>query len=306
MSGRGKRILVVLGILFLLPYVLTVFLGGKEVFNNKENCVKVMQEGNVEIMPWGEFLLGIVAKEIPKDYSQEAIKAQMVIAGTRLHLEAQDAEVTHVYEETFYDIEDMKQKWGEKEAIVMYECLEAALKEVQHQVLFFDGEIAITPYHMLNNGDTRNGKMVLGEPYSYLQSCTCPLDKVAEKETTMTTIKYEELGDILSKGLGIDLKGLKSEDIKITEKDEVDYVLKILLKDELVDGESFRNALGLKSSCFHIEKNENNCVITTKGVGHGIGLSQNTAHHMGLEGKSYKEILQYFYPKTEILEWKNK
>jgi stage II sporulation protein D len=40
----------------------------------------------------------------------------------------------------------------------------------------------------------------------------------------------------------------------------------------------------------------------TKGVGHGLGLSQYTANEMAKEGKNYKEILQFFFEGTEVKE----
>lgn len=42
--------------------------------------------------------------------------------------------------------------------------------------------------------------------------------------------------------------------------------------------------------------------VTTKGIGHGLGMSQNTANEMAKEGKQYDEILQYFYEGTEMKE----
>lgn len=42
--------------------------------------------------------------------------------------------------------------------------------------------------------------------------------------------------------------------------------------------------------------------VTTKGIGHGLGMSQNTANEMAKEGKKYDEILQYFYEGTEMKE----
>ncbi|MFZ3578444.1 SpoIID/LytB domain-containing protein [Virgibacillus sp. DJP39] len=39
-----------------------------------------------------------------------------------------------------------------------------------------------------------------------------------------------------------------------------------------------------------------------KGFGHGVGMSQWGAHYMGLKGKTYKQIIQFYYPKTSIME----
>ena len=36
------------------------------------------------------------------------------------------------------------------------------------------------------------------------------------------------------------------------------------------------------------------------GYGHGVGMSQTGASALAGQGKSYTEILQYFYPGTEL------
>ena len=75
-----------------------------------------------------------------------------------------------------------------------------------------------------------------------------------------------------------------------------------------------RSALG--GSGYEIEKQDGTIVKSTKllpsaktggnyiikggGYGHGIGMSQNGANEMAKAGKTYDEILQFFYPGTEV------
>lgn len=42
--------------------------------------------------------------------------------------------------------------------------------------------------------------------------------------------------------------------------------------------------------------------MTGKGYGHGVGMSQWGAHVMGESGKNYKEIIDYYYPGTSIMD----
>jgi SpoIID/LytB domain protein len=37
-----------------------------------------------------------------------------------------------------------------------------------------------------------------------------------------------------------------------------------------------------------------------RGYGHGVGMSQWGAYMMGHKGKTYKEILQFYFPGTKI------
>ena len=41
-------------------------------------------------------------------------------------------------------------------------------------------------------------------------------------------------------------------------------------------------------------------IMKGKGFGHGVGMSQWGAHYMGLQGKTYKEILQFYFPGTKV------
>ena len=45
--------------------------------------------------------------------------------------------------------------------------------------------------------------------------------------------------------------------------------------------------------------------ITTKGYGHGVGMSQYGALGMAKEGYNYEEILNHYYKNTEIKKLKN-
>ncbi len=306
MDNKRKKYIAIICIILLLPYVLTVFIGGEDVFVKDEDVVyvNVAIDGEICSVLWNELLMGIVAKEIPTEYSLEAIKAQMVIVRTRLLLQSSGAK-DYIYEDSFYDWEDMQWKWGNQDALEVYNLLLEAVSDTEDMVIYYEGKLAITPYHLLNNGMTRNGNEVLLGDYPYLVSKECPLDVEADKEITMVTISCDELAILLEVELGLAIENLTYEDIEIISRDEADYVLEISISGNRIDGETFRSVLGLKSSSFSFQEKEDGLQITTQGVGHGLGLSQNTAHFMGLEGKFYEEILQYFYSGTTIMKWLN-
>ncbi|PGK31188.1 hypothetical protein CN902_09430 [Priestia megaterium] len=61
----------------------------------------------------------------------------------------------------------------------------------------------------------------------------------------------------------------------------------------LIDGSSM-----LSKYVTDINDNGTSIVITGKGFGHGIGLSQFGANTMAKQGKNYQEILAFYYPTT--------
>lgn len=304
MKERNKRVLSTIIIVILLPYILTVFIKGEGVFvvqtslTNRQ--VEVEVNGVIMNVTWEEYLIGLLAKEIPEVYSLEAMKAQAIIIRTRLAVESGGNE-DYIYHDDFYSTEEIQLKWG-NDSVTIYNQLIEAVEETNDMVLKYEGELASTPYHILNTGTTRNGNEVLAsDEYPYLVSVSCPLDITAEEEITMTTIAYGELTQILEEEMEIILEEeLVFDDIQVNNRDEAGYVLNVEIQENVISGELFRTTLGLKSSAFSLQEVEGELKITTEGVGHGLGLSQNTAHYMGLEGKTYQEILVYFYSGTEL------
>ena len=58
----------------------------------------------------------------------------------------------------------------------------------------------------------------------------------------------------------------------------------------------------LASGSFVLQKYDGKLRVTTRGVGHGLGLSQYSANKMAKDGKTYDEILEYFFEGTELKE----
>ena len=56
----------------------------------------------------------------------------------------------------------------------------------------------------------------------------------------------------------------------------------------------------LYSSAFEVENIEDGFVLHGKGWGHGVGLCQIGAAVMGDKGVPYEDILQFYYPGTEL------
>ncbi|WP_258000369.1 SpoIID/LytB domain-containing protein [Bacillus sp. Marseille-P3661] len=48
------------------------------------------------------------------------------------------------------------------------------------------------------------------------------------------------------------------------------------------------------------ENNPTSYTVSGKGHGHGVGMSQWGANEMAEKGKSYKQIIQHYYPGTEV------
>ena len=286
MLQKIKQLGCYLLIIVLLPYIITVFINGPVVETSAkvdETYIKVEHKDKETKMSIEEYCIGRLAKEIPASYDEEALKAQAVLVRTAVYGEIRRSGSSAVLPDDFWTTEEMQKQWGVVSYKENYDKYKDAWEKTEGQVLMYQESPANVPYCRLTNGNTRDGKEVLGsEDYPYLKIKECPFD-IESKEQIQTII-------------------LDEMDVEITGTDTAGYVLNVRVGEETVSGEEFRKTYGLASSSFTIQKYEGKLRITTRGVGHGLGMSQYTADRMAENGDTYEEILAYFFEGAEMKE----
>lgn len=293
MFQKWKKFGCCLFILTALPYIITIFINGPLRLTapkqeEKEVSVRTADaDGKIKLLSLDEYGMGILAKEIPMDMELEAVKAQAVVVRTGMYKklsEQTEKKKETVFTDDFLSINELEDEWG-RLTQEYYNKLTKAWNETKEKILVYEGKPAYTPFCRLTNGKTRDGKEALGtEKYPYLKSVECE-------------------GDVKAEG-GFQSKEIDGEGYEIAKTDSTGYVLEIKQGDKTMDGDTFRDTWKLASSSFTLkeEKGKGKTRVTTKGVGHGLGLSQNTADILAKEGKDYKEILEYFFEGTRLLE----
>lgn len=286
MRQKLKKMGCYIIIIVLLPYVVTVFLNGPsiETAAPADEMEVMVKQGEKEIqLPLDEYGIGRMAKEIPASYEEEAIKVQAILVRTAVYKQLKEEGSEAVLVDDFWTEKEMKEEWGSRKFSEYYRKIENAWQETEGQVVMYGEELANTPFTRLTNGSTRDGREVLGnEDYPYLKIKECPLD--IESKDQIRTVTTEDM------------------DAEIKETDTAGYVTSVRVGEETMSGEEFREKYKLDSSCFILQKYDGKMRITTRGVGHGLGLSQYTANEMAKEEKTTEEILQYFFEGTEIRE----
>lgn len=288
--NKIKLFFAFLIILFLLPYIISVFINGK-------NAVQGADSDNASV-----YLAEMLAGETDGGCEIEALKAQAVVLRTELYR-------TEKEKQTLLDKcltqTQMKKKWGTKCEENLEKCQQAA-QETKGIVLWYHETFAWTPFHQSSNGKTRDVQEVLGNAdYPYITAKECPLDKAAEDEIQVHLIEYKEIQKRCREFLVAEEQkkaenGYGYEDFEIQEWDSSGYVRKMRIGETICTGDQFRDALKLPSSSFSFYEGPHGLKIATVGKGHGFGMSQWTAQEMAKDGKNYEEILQYFYEGTEL------
>lgn len=288
--NKIKLFFAFLIILFLLPYIISVFINGK-------NAVQGADSDNASV-----YLAEMLAGETDGGCEIEALKAQAVVLRTELYR-------TEKEKQTLLDKcltqTQMKKKWGTKYEENLKKC-QQAVQETKGIVLWYHETFAWTPFHQSSNGKTRDVQEVLGNAdYPYITAKECPLDKAAEDEIQVHLIEYKEIQKRCREFLVAEEQkkaenGYGYEDFEIQEWDSSGYVRKMRIGETICTGDQFRDALKLPSSSFSFYEGPHGLKIATVGKGHGFGMSQWTAQEMSKDGKNYEEILQFFYEGTEL------
>lgn len=288
--NKIKLFFAFLIILFLLPYIISVFINGK-------NAVQGADSDNASV-----YLAEMLAGETDGGCEIEALKAQAVVLRTELYR-------TEKEKQTLLDKcltqTQMKKKWGTKYEENLKKC-QQAVQETKGIVLWYHETFAWTPFHQSSNGKTRDVQEVLGNAdYPYITAKECPLDKAAEDEIQVHLIEYKEIQKRCREFLVAEEQkkaenGYGYEDFEIQKWDSSGYVRKMRIGETICTGDQFRDALKLPSSSFSFYEGPHGLKIATVGKGHGFGMSQWTAQEMAKDGKNYEEILQFFYEGTEL------
>ena len=288
--NKIKLFFAFLIILFLLPYIISVFINGK-------NAVQGADSDNASV-----YLAEMLAGETDGGCEIEALKAQAVVLRTEVYR-------TEKEKQTLLDKcltqTQMKKKWGTKYEENLKKC-QQAVQETKGIVLWYHETFAWTPFHQSSNGKTRDVQEVLGNAdYPYITAKECPLDKAAEDEIQVHLIEYKEIQKRCREFLVAEEQkkaenGYGYEDFEIQEWDSSGYVRKMRIGETICTGDQFRDALKLPSSSFSFYEGPHGLKIATVGKGHGFGMSQWTAQEMAKDGKNYEEILQFFYEGTEL------
>ncbi|MCQ6274636.1 stage II sporulation protein D [Bacillus sp. V3B] len=269
-----------------------------------EVAVYRTEKQDVEKLALEEYVRGVVASEMPADFAKEALKAQSLTARTYIVKQMMSDQKldlpkdANVADTEFYQVyksdEELKEIWGPDYSWKI-EKIKEAVQETEGQILTYEGTPIDATFFSTSNGFTENSEAIWLNPLPYLKSVESPWDKQSPKFIGQKVIPIKEF----EAKLGVKLPN--DETIgQITERTAGKRVGKVNINGKEVTGKDIREKLELMSTDFTWERKGNNIVITTRGYGHGVGMSQYGANGMAEEGKKYQDIVQYYYQGIEI------
>ena len=297
-----KKILLLTCLIIFIPYIIVnLFIKEEEIkFKYTSNMmVRVKQEDVIIKVPFEDYIVGVLAGEMPVSFELEALKAQAVAARSYVMKKMQaniDKEydvVDTVMNQVYLDDEHLQEVWKDDYTNNINKIKQAVM-ETFNEYLEYDGEIVDAMFFSTSVGATENSEEVFTSEVPYLRSVVSTWDSISPVYEVNYTFELEDFYNKLN------LNYSESLNIELLETTSTGRVKKLKINGVTLEGNIVVTNLKLKSNHFTIKLEDNKVYITTKGYGHGVGMSQYGAQAMALEGYKYDEILKYYYQGVEI------
>lgn len=337
MTGR-KTIPVFLTFLFIFAFLLPVTAGllsggmetgmpfnadsasidnGKSlVLSSRKIRVYDCKTDRVAEHDFEEYMVGVLAGEMPASYEMEALKAQAV-AGRSYILDRMEnyrkngappehkgADICNdsSHCKAWLSVETACEKWGESWAKNYLPKLQAAVRDTRGEYMVYEGQTVKAFFYSASSGRTETAHDVWGgSNYPYLQSVESVGDTTApDFESTVTVAKADFVQKLQSKNGAVTVSEPLSSMIGEAEHTEGGSVSAVVLGGQSFKGTEIRTLFGLRSANFTIDAQDDDVVFHVKGYGHGVGMSQYGANYMAKQGKTYREILQHYYTGVDF------
>lgn len=297
---------VLIGIPFLVvQYVSSPVESVQEItLNYLSNVIVRVKRANGEIerVPLEEYVVGVVAGEMPVSFDLEALKAQSVASRSYVlrkmkYTKQEEYDVVDtVMNQVYLDEVQLKNNWKDKYVEYVSKIREA-VNATSMEYLEYDGEVINAMFFSTSNGYTEDSDVAFSSRLPYLRSVESSWDEeVASAFYASKSISLQEFYERL--GLNYD----KNLQVEILERSSSNRIVRLKINGVEFRGRDVYSRLGLRSCDFEFVLIGNNVEIKTKGFGHGVGMSQYGALGMARKGYSYQEILSHYYTGTELVK----
>lgn len=271
--------------------------------------------GQISEISLRDYLIGVVAAEMPVSFETEALKAQTVASHTyALHQVQQQSksEPSDLHEavlttdpskcQAFSSDEECRAKFGSHYDEDMKKITDA-VDAVLNIVMTYDNQPIVAAFHSMSSGMTESAEDVWGGNVPYLQPVDSAGDLQQQNYESTVSIDYETTREKLVENFPqIQLSDNYDEWFIIQSRTPSDYVDQIQVGNITATGTEIRSLFGLRSADFTVSRDETGFIFTTKGNGHGVGMSQYGANAMAQQGHTYDQILLHYYQGVTLTE----
>lgn len=260
----------------------------------------LMRDGNVQQMSMDAYLTSVVLAEMYADFEMEALKAQAVVARTYTlyKLASPKHDVAAVCTDAgccqgYCSLHEYLQAGGTQAQILR---VQQAVEQTDMLVITYEGELIEATYFSCSGGKTEDALAVWGTDVPYLQSTDSPGEEGATYYTDTVAFDVSEF----NRRLGNAMTGPSESWLEAVTYTKGGGVATMTLCGKTYLGTELRQLLGLRSTAFVLTAIGDTVIITTKGFGHRVGMSQYGAEAMAANGSDFRQILTHYYKSIAI------
>ena len=290
-------VLLPITIIMLKKQVTPLNQDNKESLNKPIIYIDLLINNEKKQIPLEEYLVNVVGAEVPALFDMEALKSQAVASRTfALYQENTRGYVT-TNDQAYNSLEELQQKWQDNYYTYLKRITDA-VNVTKNQVITYNKKLIKSYFYAMSNGYTTTSLSVFNETLPYLNT----IMPTSDNETnTKFKVTKKVSKDEFCKTLNIACAALNINNIITDYSNRIET---ISINKKTYTGIEIRKKFNLRSTDFTITVENNDIIFTTKGYGHGVGMSQYGANAMAKEGSSYKDILEYYYQGVTIEEYK--
>jgi stage II sporulation protein D len=264
-----------------------------------------------------EYLVGVVFSEMPASFEIEALKAQAVAARSycvyKMIFSSENSGAEHGGADICTDFrhckahasfEEAAAKHGEEYIAPLWDRIRYAVDYTKGEIITYRTEPAIAVFHAISGSETESAENIWGNPVPYLVSVPSgEQNRQSEIRNYITESMFspnEFRQTLISNGFNADFPQDASVWISDISLNSSGRVGSVYIGGAEITGRRLREIFSLRSTDFTLEYKNQAFIFTVRGYGHGVGMSQYGANLMALDGKSYTEILTWYYTGVEI------
>ena len=243
----------------------------------------------VETMALDVYLQGVVRGEMPASFEQEALKAQAAAERTYVYYQlAAGRKEAHPQADVCTDPaccnawlseEAAREKWG-GDFDGWERRIEEAVAATDGQVALYDGRPILAVFHSSSAGKTAGAGDVWSGDVPYLRSVDSPEgEETVPNYYSAAAFSAAEAKSLLAKAhpeLTVEVCGTALRGVEL------------------------RRIFALRSACFTIDASADEVTFRVTGYGHGVGMSQYGANELARQGKTWQEILTWYYADVTV------
>ncbi|MDW7651938.1 MAG: stage II sporulation protein D [Bacillota bacterium] len=263
-----------------------------------------------------EYLVGVVAAEMPASFELEALKAQAIVArtytvtqmrsyggkGCDKHPGSPDICTDHTHCQAWESEEKSLGKWDAAEAPENLNKIRQAVRETAGQVIHHNGLTIDAVFHAHCGGHTENSEDVWSAALPYLRAVDCPYcagTRWSKTEHSFTGSEFAQAMLPYVSAVPVSASGRPLIDAPV--RTATGRIKTLTIAGESIGGRDIRAALRLPSTNFTWQIDGDTITFTNRGYGHGVGLCQYGADGMAKAGKTYEEIIHHFYTGVNLI-----